>query len=433
MIRMHRARHSLSGKLLLIFIIMAVIIATLVSLSLRLAFRDHFDSTIRPHLLQYMEYVQRDIGFPARPERARILADKLGLEIHIMNGSNIWSSTQKPVQPAFIRIEKKFIQNGMHYAWVEFEDKNYLMASQSDSRILFSIKHVQTQGDAWRKLHPILLILLVLFFLYHLIRRLFAPIKTIQYGLKRFGQGDMDHRIRIHRRDELSQLADSFNEMAADIQKMLDAKRQLLLAISHELRSPLTRAKVAIELLSNDKQRIQLNQDMDEMETLIEEILETERLSTPHSVLNKSPTDLNALLTQLTTNHVATADIQLQLPETNSVMEVDTARIKLLLKNLIDNAIRHSHQDVVRINVKLTVEPDEVTIQVVDQGQGIEEKHIPHLTEPFYRVDPARQRETGGFGLGLYLCRAIVEAHAGRLIINSTPGQGTTVTIHLPR
>jgi signal transduction histidine kinase len=109
---------------------------------------------------------------------------------------------------------------------------------------------------------------------------------------------------------------------------------------------------------------------------------------------------------------------------------VDTPRLRLLLRNLIHNALQHSGS-LEPVEIRLQVVDDRYQIRVTDHGSGIAEEHLASLTEPFYRVDPARRRETGGYGLGLYLCRLVAEAHGGTLEIESTPKRGTTVTATL--
>jgi signal transduction histidine kinase len=241
----------------------------------------------------------------------------------------------------------------------------------------------------------------------------------------------LDNRINIKRRDELGELANSFNGMANDIQQMLEAKRQLLLAISHELRSPLTRAKVASEFLGEEKQKILINRELDDMETLIEELLETERLTTRHTILNKSRQNLNTLVSEVCSSYFKTTPVTLSIPDDSINMDIDAARIKLLIKNLVENALRHSPEGSTPPKIILRKESGNVIIQVIDSGPGIDEKHLPHLTEPFYRADSSRQRETGGYGLGLYLCRIITKAHGGDLQIESALDEGTTVTVIL--
>ena len=304
------------------------------------------------------------------------------------------------------------------------------MAQYSDTTFYFDIPNLHPEHKG-RGLIPILLVLLALLLLYHLTQRMIRPITTLIAGVRRFGQGELDYRIQLKRRDELGELADSFNEMANDIQQMLDAKRQMLLAISHELRSPLTRAKVSLELI-DDQQRLEIAKDLNEMEALIEELLETERLSTRHNSLNKQLYSLNDLIENVLQEYFTDCDIARELPFETISLELDGPRIKLLLKNLLDNALRYTPDGAVPPGIKLSRYNDTVSITVHDHGEGIAAQHVPHLTDPFYRADAARMRETGGYGLGLYLCRVITEAHEGQLSIQTEQGMGTTVKVTLP-
>ena len=425
------SRHSLSGKLLMLFFGMAVVLLLLVGGSMRYAFRDHFESTIRPHLLQYLNYVQQDIGEPPNRQRARQLADELNMEILIHDAQGDWSSRGRPITLDKIHIKHQHLVGDTRFSLVEVDDDdNYLMFDMGDTRLLFGIPQHERQLHG-RLILPLLIVLLVIILLYHATQRLVAPLFTIRAGVQRFGAGELEHRIEIKGCDELSELARSFNTMADDIQQMLEAKRQLLLAISHELRSPLTRTKVATELLADEEQRQVLHRDLNEIEKLIDELLETERLTSPHRILNRTPSDLPALIEQVMQDFFQGRAIRFSHAADEMVLNVDAARIKLLLKNLLDNALRHSPPGKA-VTIELDKTPTGIELRISDEGEGIAPQHLPHLTEPFYRVDPARQRETGGYGLGLYLCRMIVEAHAGELSIDSQAGQGTTITIWLP-
>ena len=106
-------------------------------------------------------------------------------------------------------------------------------------------------------------------------------------------------------------------------------------------------------------------------------------------------------------------------------------RIRLLITNLLNNAIRHGKGNLIKVQVSFS--ENQGIIEVNDNGEGISEEHISQITEPFYRADSARQRNTGGFGLGLYLCRLIAQAHGGEMIITSQIEQGTQISISLPR
>ncbi|MFC1666038.1 sensor histidine kinase, partial [Pseudomonadota bacterium] len=168
-------------------------------------------------------------------------------------------------------------------------------------------------------------------------------------------------------------------------------------------------------------------------EKLIEEIIETERLSSRHGALNKESKDLVAVIQELIDDFYADAGLDINLPEQPVILELDVARLKLLLKNLIDNSLRHTPVKADPPAVTLTQSRVKVEIEVEDRGVGVDAEHLPHLTEPFYRVDPARQRSTGGYGLGLYLCQMIVDAHQGSLLIESKMGKGTKIVVALPR
>jgi len=293
----------------------------------------------------------------------------------------------------------------------------------------FSVPIVPVEQRLWLPLGALLLVLAAL---YYATRALFRPIDGIQAGVERIGAGELEHRLDVPRRDELGDLARSINGMADEIRRMLEAKRELLLAISHELRSPLTRAKVAVALLEDAGQRAEITGELDELAQLIEELLETERLASPHRVLDRRPVSLNALVDEVLASFFAGRAVQRDFPALEVRAEVDAPRIKLLLKNLLDNALRHTPAGALPPEVMLQQASNEIALTVRDHGGGIAPEHLPHLTEPFYRADPSRRRETGGYGLGLYLCRVIAEAHGGALAIDSAPGRGTAVRVILP-
>jgi signal transduction histidine kinase len=427
------SRYALSGKLIVLFIGFTLLSMVLVGASMRYGFRAHFQENVRPHLVQYLEYVQQDLGFPPNRQRAQELADRLNIEIHIIEGSDQWSSSGQAVDLDYLDVKHRYLANGREYMRVESASRDYLMMREAAMTLLFRVPDAAQERKGGRGVVPLLVLFLILMGLYYATRRLFSPIHQIQKGVQRFGAGDLDHRIEVNRRDELGELANSVNGMADDIQQMLDAKRQLLLAISHELRTPLTRARVATEMIDNAHLKAQLNQDLQEMDTMIEEIMETERLSMNHAILNRQQHDIKQLIHETVATHFRDSPLKLSVPDTPLTLSVDAPRVRLMIKNLIENALRYTPDGAHPPEVLLQDHVQEIDIVVRDHGRGIEDRHLQHLTEAFYRVDPSRQRETGGYGLGLYLCRMIAEAHGGRLRIDSTLGQGTTVTISLPR
>ena len=198
---------------------------------------------------------------------------------------------------------------------------------------------------------------------------------------------------------------------------MLEAKRALLLAISHELRSPLTRARLNVELLDDSVPRQALLRDLAEMRDLITNLLESERLAQGHAALQAEPTDLAALVRDVADTAFEGRALQVQIDEIGGLVRADPTRLRLLLRNLIDNALRHG-ADGGTPTVFLRREADgRIALGVRDTGRGVAPEHLAQLGAPFYRPDAARTRSVGGTGLGLALCRLVAQAHGGELRI----------------
>jgi len=435
---LQRLRYSLTARVMLLFATTAIAIVVIMSVTISLALRHQFDRNMRPHIAQYLIYLQNEIGVPPDIERARDLANRLPVNIYITGPAVNWSSTGLPldVNKIDFREHRHRISPGSARSWVqrgEHRHRTVLKTRAGRHDVYYEIQRRAGPGiGRWIPPIALLLMLAVIYLCYRFVRWIFKPVQTIQQGVQQFATGDLDHRITLHREDELGKLGDSVNRMAAEIQKMLEAKRQLLLAISHELRSPITRAKVSTELLDDSKLKDEINKDLIEMEILVADILETERLNTQHSVLNKEPVSLNELMENVVATHFPDNKLDLKIPEQEHYVLIDAARVKLLLVNLISNALQHSAPDSASPQVSAHIAGGILTFLVTDHGPGIPVEHIPHLTEPFYRVDLSRQRKTGGYGLGLYLCRVVAEAHGGKLILESQVGKGTSVKVTIP-
>jgi len=312
-------------------------------------------------------------------------------------------------------------------------DESLLSRSTADGhRITFGLSvrpwHERPRRIGWITLAIVLLLTALA---YSFVRRLLRPLDDIRAGAQRYGRGAFGQSIPIRRRDELGDLAADVNTMASSIHQMLEAKRTLLLAISHELRSPITRARLNTELLPEDGdagvRRQALLRDLQEMADLVADLLESERLGQGHAALHREPTDLAALLREVAQGTPAQVEAEAGLP----AIELDRARIRLLLRNLIDNAVRHGAADRPPI-VKLAGSGAGIVLTVRDFGPGVDAAALGQLAEPFFRPDAARERSTGGVGLGLYLCKLVAQAHGGSLeTSNAEPG--LVVRVILPR
>jgi signal transduction histidine kinase len=269
---------------------------------------------------------------------------------------------------------------------------------------------------------------------YRIVRSLLRPLADIRAGAIRFGGGDFSTPIEPRRRDELGELALQINRMADGLQQRLDAKRELLLAISHELRSPLTRARLNAELVAESSARDALLHDLGEMRDLITDLLESERLAGGgHAALNTEASQLNALVAETIDSQFAGKAVTVALDPALPSQPLDRTRIRLLCRNLIDNALRHSQHEGASPAPSVTTMRigTDAVLRVRDHGPGVDAAQLAHLGEAFYRTDSARQRSTGGVGLGLYLCRLVAQAHGGELTArNAQPG--LEIEVRLP-
>lgn len=428
-----RLRYSLTARLLLLFLATAAALAIILGITLGLAVSHQFRDVMLPHLTRYLDYLQRDIGQPPDVARAAALARQLPLTIRISGPGIDWSSDGRGSVPAGVVFDHAHERPGYRLAYGERGDDYVLRATAGDYQIVYEIPRRASRAHGrWIGLAAMAALLLVVYLCYRAIRWLFRPVADIQAGVQRIGGGELDYRIPIRRADELGTLTASINAMTEEIRKMLDAKRQLLLAVSHELRSPVTRARVSLALLEDSPERTRLQEDLQEMEHLIGDLLEAERLNTRHAVLNREPVAVNALVRELLDEHFAGRSIAFDPAPDDPYVLLDPARIRLLLKNLLVNALRHTPAGRPAPSLHLGLTDSVLTLSVDDHGEGIAPEHLARLTEPFYRVDASRQRRTGGYGLGLYLCRMIAEAHGGELRIVSRPEQGSEVRVTIP-
>lgn len=256
------------------------------------------------------------------------------------------------------------------------------------------------------------------------IRHMIRPLRLLAAGAEAFGRGDLTYRVPIFHHDEIGDLAHRFNQMATDIQAMLDGKRALLLAVSHELRSPLTRARLHAELVDDGPSKAALLDELAQMRELITGLLESERLGGGHRALQLTGVELGEIAREQVQEGVL-LDLQPELP----LLQLDRTRVQLLLRNLVHNALRHNDPDQGPVIVAVARDGDGVRVAVRDHGPGVAPDALDHLGQPFFRPDEARGRDTGGVGLGLSLCRLVAQAHGSRLELrNATPGFEAAVT-----
>lgn len=442
-----KLRRSLTTRLLAVFIVTSVLIIVVLFVVIARGFALQWRTNAQPHMEQYLDFISAEIGNPPNIENAQTLADRLSVNIYIdgpdINYSTNGTELDLNAETFYTRTHSTRRFNHVKHVApenIEFSGNEYrtlLKTKVGDYQVFYELPHINREH---RNILPVLLVVLaILGVCFLIIKRMLKPVQDIEYGVKQMGNGNLSYRVPVMHKNDLGELANSINTMAEDIEGMLDAKRQLLLGASHELRSPLTRAKVAIQLLDKSKASLLIEEDLQEMESLIADILESERMKSGHSSLQRSPTNLSELVDSVI-NEMQVEHVQVECSTELPLISLDEVRIRILLRNLIGNAATHHDENICPITIKIDMHNDFVQIQICDSGPGIEPEHIDKVTEPFYRTDASRTRKTGGFGLGLHLAMLIAEAHGGKLYIESRTqvskieheNTGTTVIVNLP-
>ena len=267
----------------------------------------------------------------------------------------------------------------------------------------------------------------------HLVlRQLLRPLRELNDGVARLGGGELDVRLPRTTRDEFGRLTDAFNQMAGRVRDMIVSRDRLLVDVSHELRSPLTRMKVTLELLPADAQRARLAEDVAEMERMVAALLELERLRTPRGI-RTAREDLVPILREVAERFRDThPGVRVSAPDRETLVDVDGEKVRTVFRNLLDNATKHALPDSRPIEVSAVRTGDAVVVRVTDDGVGIPEGEAARLFEPFYRVDRSRSKETGGYGLGLSICRRVMEAHGGTIAVEDAAGRGAAFVLTFP-
>ncbi len=284
------------------------------------------------------------------------------------------------------------------------------------------------------------------FILCLLLARSFSkPIAIIKKAATELGKGNLATRVKgiTQRNDELGQLANSFNQMAEQLQQNQSAQQRLLGDVSHELRSPMTRLQMALGLAQQESttksarenylQRCQL--EIDRLNQMIEEALVLSRLENTLQKIEKKHLDFTDLIQNIIYEEQFVANeklitITLASPEKIKLFG-DQNLLVSAISNVLTNAVKYSPQHST-VKVSLSVDKQLVNLVICDNGIGVPPQSLPQLFTPFYRVNLARDRKSGGTGLGLAIAKQAIIAHQGNIFAKNNATKGLSVTIQLP-
>ncbi|MBI4285797.1 MAG: HAMP domain-containing protein [Chloroflexi bacterium] len=284
-----------------------------------------------------------------------------------------------------------------------------------------------------------------------LTRQITRPVRALTRGARQISKGNLDYRVKASSKDELGELVQSFNSMAASLAGSEQARRRLTADIAHELRTPLTVIEGTVDgmldgVFPPDSEHLTSIKEQTALLTrLIGDLRDISLAEAGQLKLERAPTDMVELVRRKLAQVEVKAQekgVALKLEAHDKVPEinVDYMRIEQVITNLLTNAIYHTPAGgSVTVSIG-TVDADRehqvsnpsLAISVADTGEGIAPEHLPHIFERFYRVGDSRARSEGGTGLGLAIVKHLVQAHGGKVWATSQAGKGSTFTVALP-
>jgi two-component system OmpR family sensor kinase len=308
-------------------------------------------------------------------------------------------------------------------------------------------KETHAYEALWSTQNLTLLILLPIallsagFAAHFLTNRALKPVADVTHAAAEIGAEDLSRRLNVEGEDELAELANTFNAMIerlqlsfSQLEEAYETQKRFTGDASHELRTPLTRLRLAtssaLSVPQSQEQLVCALQIADTageaMSKLVQQLLVLSRADTGHLGLNLQPTDLRLVVSDAA-NAIGEERIRVRLLEKAVTVLADPDQLVRVFINLMENSLRYSGQEQ---EVVAEVRED-ARVTVSDSGSGIAPEHLERIFERFYRADASRTRAEGGAGLGLAICKSIVEAHGGRIWLESRLGYGTVATVEL--
>lgn len=273
-------------------------------------------------------------------------------------------------------------------------------------------------------------------------RRITSPIAVLSRTARRLGQGDLSQRVRVRGEGEVAALAQAFNTMATDLENNEQLRRNLIADVAHELRTPLSNIQGYLEAIRDgvmepdDTTIRSLNEEVALLSRLINELQELSLAEAGELKLVYQAEDIIELVKQAVDpwqpqSKIKGISLYLNIPENLPLVSIDWQRINQVMHNLLKNAVAHTSKGG-SITVAAIKQGDWVEVSVSDTGEGIPAADLSNIFERFYRVDRSRARATGGSGLGLTIARRLVEAHGGKITVESQLGKGSRFSFTLP-
>ena len=278
---------------------------------------------------------------------------------------------------------------------------------------------------------------------FFLARTLTEPLRALEEGAASLAAGDLSHRVEVAGPGEIVALGESFNTMAEALQRAEELRRRMVADVAHELRNPLTAARVQVEgmaegVIATDRSRLDsVVDDLAHLSRLVDDLQELALAEAGRLSYSMGAVDLTALARREAEHASSQARLNVTVhartPGTPVTVTGDEGRLTQVLRNLLSNALRHTSDGSVLVTVSTHPDSGLAEVRVTDTGAGIDPADLPHVFERFYRADSSRTADTGGAGLGLAISHRIIADHGGETFVESAgEGRGASVGFTLP-
>lgn len=425
-------KFSIFLKVIILFLIFILLVNLLLGFFIRSGFekepRDIFGRP--PHI--FHKYVIEQLGDPPDTSKAREIAKEFLLDMRIETGNIHWSTDAFVPDVSELRKERDFANDRADFP-IFSKGKIFFVSKVNEGYVIFVPGLPRDYVNKEKAIIAIIIVVtLMAALLYFALRWIFGPVKKLSAAVEQISEGNFETEINVNRKDELGNLADSINDMKKNISNMIKAKESLLVDVSHELRSPLTRIKLANEFVEDENIRAKIRDDVKEMEVMITELLETYRMDNIHGKIQREQVDIVRLVRD-TVSKFGSDEITFKSEIPQKEISLDRQKIETVLRNIIDNAVKYSDGSVVTVRVYgNSDETKDTCISISDRGKGIDENEIKNIFEPFYRIDKSRDKKIKGYGLGLSLAKNIINEHNASIEVKSKLNQGTEFIIRFP-
>ena len=267
--------------------------------------------------------------------------------------------------------------------------------------------------------------IILLFFSYFFMNKQIRPLKRLAIIAETFGRGLDAPELQSSGASEIRQTANAFNHMRTRIKRFLKQRTDMLAGVSHDLRTPLTRMKLQLSLLKEEKAKKELELDINEMTAMLDSYVSFVRSEAPEPIEN---INLNSLIKEILKN-IDQEIIEIIFQETNVIKTSGRpVQLKRAFQNIIDNSIRYSY----KLNIEIYINDNGCCIVIEDNGPGIPNKNFEDVFKPFFTLDPSRNKLKGESGLGLSITRDIIRAHGGEIRLDKSKFGGLKSVIELP-